>query len=234
MKGTVNVLSPQASTQTYEIRDAFDKKDYDFSVDWLNVRLDCDNIGHLIGRLVSFLPELSVEDFEVRPTGGVCFYTHGYYIPRCGHSSFVIAYNVDEKNRIVNTKGGRGQLYGVLLSLSGDGCRFINSLHQNAFVDFLEAISMFNPTCSRIDIACDIFDKHNCIVPMIQLFSDYAYDRECAPIDFNCNLQRKPNWVTRNEVFDVNVGGFTRNVTIGGRDCKKGTLQLYKKLYIYS
>lgn len=227
MKGRVNeiqTLSPQV-----DIFDAFNPKDYSFSVDWLNVRLDCDNIDMLICRLVEFLPELDIQDFQPRESGGVCFYKNGIHIPKIGYSSFVIAFNVDDENKIINEKGCRGELYGVLLSISGDGCRFVNSLHEGAFIDFLEAISIFNPVCSRIDMACDIFDKNNCIVPMIQLFSEFAYDRENADIDFNCGLHRRPNWVTRNEVYDKVVGGFTRNVTIGGRDCKKGTLQLYNK-----
>lgn len=226
MKGRVNEIQ---TLSPISVRDAFNQKDYDFSVDWLNVRLDCDNIDMLLCRLVEFLPELDIQDFKERPTGGVCFYTKGLHLPDVGYSSFVIAYNVDEYNRVINEKGGRGELYGVLLSISGDGCRFVNSLHEGAFIDLLKAISIFNPHCSRIDMACDIYDKDNCIVPMIQLFSDYAYDRDNAPVDFNCNLQRKPNWVTCNLVFDKNVCDFTRNVTIGGRDCKKGTLQLYNK-----
>ena len=64
MKGRVNeiqILSPQV-----DIFDAFNPKDYAFSVDWLNVRLDCDNIDMLICRLVEFLPELDIQDFQPR------------------------------------------------------------------------------------------------------------------------------------------------------------------------
>ena len=216
-------------TNNYTIRDAFRPQDYSFSVDWLNVRLDCPSLDMLLCRLVQFLPELDIQDFEVRESGGVCFYKNGLYLPKVGYSSFVIAYNLDENGEIVNEKGCRGQLYGILLSLSGDGCRFVNSLHNGAFIDFMEAISVFNPQCSRIDMACDIFDKENCLVPMIQRFCDTAYDRANAEVDLNCNLNRRPGWVTANLVYDKNVNDFTRNVTVGGHSCKKGTLQLYNK-----
>lgn len=231
MKGTTTLTN----CNVIDVRDAFSENDYSFSVDWLNVRLDCDNLSVLLCRLLEFLPELDMQDFVPRESGGVCFYEKAHYIEKIGYSSFVIAYNTDYYGHIINEKGEGVTTYGILISISGDGCRFLNSLHENAFSDFLDAISIFNPHCSRIDMACDIFDKDNCIVPMIQLFSDYAYNREDAPIDFNCGLNRKDTngnyrqWVTRHEVFDRNVGGFTQNITIGGRSCKKGTMQLYNK-----
>lgn len=228
-------ISRCSDTSILDVRDAYRPEDYAFSVDWLNVRLDCDSIDLLILRLLEFLPELDMQDFQTRESGGVCFYKNGLHIPKIGHSSFVIAYNVDENGEVINKKGGRGQLYGVLLSLSGDGCRFVDSLHNGAFIDFMEAISVFNPVCTRIDMACDIFDKENSLVPMIQSFADTAYDRENAAVDLNCNLTRlNPDgsyrqWVTCNLVFDKKINDFTRNVTVGGRDSSKGTLQLYNK-----
>lgn len=212
-----------------EVRDAFRKEDYSFTVDWLNVRLDCDNINYLLLRIFSLFPEIDVTDWEVRDKG-VCFYKEAVYLPEVGYSSVVIAFNRDDYGNIINTPtSSGGGTYGILVSISGDGCRYINSLHDNGFFDLLKAFAPFNPHCTRIDVACDIFDKDNQLVPMLQTFCDYAYDRENALIDFNCNLNRKPGWVTANLVYDDVVKDFTRNITIGGRSSTKGTLQLYNK-----
>lgn len=211
-----------------EVRDAFRQDDYSFSVDWLNVRLDCDNLDLLLLKISTVFPEIDISDWEIRDSG-VCFYKEAVYLSSLGYSSFVISFNRDTDGSIINKPLERGTTYGILVSISGDGCRYINSLHDNGFVDLLKVFEPFSPRCTRIDIACDIFDKENMIVPMLQTFCDSAYDRENATIDFNCNLQRKSGWVTANLVYDDIVNDFTRNITIGGRDCKKGTVQLYNK-----
>lgn len=210
------------------VRDAFRKEDYSFTVDWLNVRLDCDNLNLLLLKIFNVFPEIDISDWQIRDSG-VCFYKEGIYLPEVGYSSVVISFNRDENGNIINAYSDDVTTYGILVSISGDGCRYINSLHENGFVDLLKVFEPFNPHCSRIDIACDIFDKENQIVPMLQTFCDFAYDRENALIDFNCNLHRKPGWVTANLVYDDDVKDFTRNITIGGRSCKKGTVQLYNK-----
>lgn len=224
----MNVMVKNSSVPA-DVREAFRKEDYSFTVDWLNVRLDCDNLDLLLTKICTALPEIDISAWADRDKG-VCFYKDGVYLSTLGYSSFVIAYNKDEngyiKNQATSTGGGT---YGILVSISGDGCRYINSLHKNAFWDLLKCFAPFNPHCTRIDVACDIFDKDNMLEPMIQTFADYAYDREHALIDFNCNLNRKPGWVTLNLVYDDIVQGFTRNVTIGGRSSTKGTVQLYNK-----
>lgn len=234
----MNAIVKTENSLGYSVRDAFCPEDYDFTIDWLNVRLDCNSVDELLVRLCLAFPEIDISDWK--PRKGVCFFEHGLYLSTLGYSSFVIAYNLDFDGNLITHGNKRGDTYGVLLSISGDGCRFINSLQHNGFNNFLDAIAPFNPQCSRIDTACDIFDRENCLVPMIQTFADYAYDRDNALIDFNCGLQRLytdkatgeqryRQWVTFNVVFDQFEQQFTRNVTIGGRDCKKGTLQLYNK-----
>lgn len=212
-----------------EVRDAFRPSDYSFSVDWLNVRLDCDNLSLVLLAIMGVFPEIDISYWQPRESGGVCFYNEAVYLSTLGYSSFVISFNRDFDGNIINHGEKRGDLYGIQLSISGDGCRYINSLKKNGFALFINALKPFNPHCSRIDIACDIFDKDNLIVPMIQTFADFAYDRENALYDLNCNLKRGPEFCSFHSVFDSSVKNFTRNVTIGGRSCKKGTLQLYNK-----
>jgi hypothetical protein len=156
------------------------------------------------------------------------FYKCGYYLPACGGSSVVFAYNVDEHGQLVADPAYRTN-YGVLVSVSGDGCRYLNSLIPDGMRVFMEFLTKYNPHCTRIDMACDFLDKDNEVVPLIQKYARQAYDRENAEIDFTCNLQRKPGFCTINSVYDDDVKGFTDNVTIGTRQSEKGQLQLYNK-----
>lgn len=222
-------LSRSSDTSLACIREAFRPEDYSFSVDWLNVRLDCDNLSLVLLAIQGAFPEIDLSFWLKRDSGGVCFYKEGIYLSTLGYSSFVISFNKDENGHIVNHGEKMGDLYGIQISISGDGCRYISSLHKNGFAHLLQALKPFNPHCSRIDIACDIFDKDNMIVPMIQTFADFAYDRENALYDLNCNLKRGKDFCTFYSVYDDSIKNYTRNITIGGRSCKKGTLQLYNK-----
>ncbi len=204
-------------------------KNYHFTCDWLNCRIDCPDIWTFLSDLQEVIPEIDINDWKFRPSGGVCFYKKGLYLPAAGLSSVVLAYNVDEHNRVINECQGERSLYGVLVSLSGDGCRYINSLHEYAFFDFIQLLVRYNAVCTRIDVACDILDKDNEVIPMIQCFARSAYNYENATVDLSCNLNRKPGWVTMTRVYDKVVGDYTDNVTIGGRNSTKGTLQVYNK-----
>lgn len=215
------------------VEDSFNSDFYSFSVDWLNLTIDVDDVSLVILKICSVL-DIDVSEFADRESGGVCFYSKAFYIPACGYSSFTINYNVDEQGHLI-TKGEKGQTKGVLVSISGDGCRWITTFGETAFIDLCAALNEFNCKCTRIDLACDIFDKNNFLVPMIQDFGSTAYHPDFANYDLNCGLNRKDDkgnyrkWVDLHPVFDNEVGGFTTNVTVGGRDCKKGTLQLYNK-----
>lgn len=225
----MNVMVNRSKYLPADIKEAFRPEDYSFSVDWLNVRLDTDNLSLVLCAIQTAFPEIDLSFWLKRDSGGVCFYKEGIYLSTLGYSSFVISFNMDENGHIINSGEKMGDLYGIQISISGDGCRYISSLHKNGFSHLLQALKPFNPHCSRIDIACDIFDKDNMLVPMIQTFADFAYDRENALYDLNCNLKRGKDFCTFFSVYDDIVKNFTRNITIGGRSCKKGTLQLYNK-----
>lgn len=200
-----------------------------FSVDWLNVRLSVDNLNQFLDDLCSAMDYvIDVDDILPRESGGVCFYKYGYYIPAAGYSSVVFAYNVDEYGVIINEPGYRTN-YGLLVSVSGDGCRYLNSLCVNGLEKFIRFISRYDPHCTRIDLACDFLDKDNKVVPMIQRYGMSAYDREHSTIDLNCDIRRKPGFCQLDMVYDDLLNTYTTNVTVGGRNSTKGTLQLYNK-----
>lgn len=204
-----------------------------FSIDWLNVRLDVKDLSAFYDDLcTSFRSEqgetpLTRDMIQARPTGGVCFYTFADYIPQCGYSSVLFAFNLDEHKNIIN-EGKKGQPFGVLVSVSGDGCRWLNSLIPNGMYIFCSILNKYNPVCTRIDMACD-FLEYSPVVDMIQLYGMTCYTPEDMTVDLNCGLVRKNGFCQINMVFDPDEKKYTPNVTIGGRSSSKGTLQLYNK-----
>ena len=205
-----------------------------FSVDWLNCRLDVRDLEAFFADFCSSFRSadgkapITREDIKERENGGVCFYKLGYYLPACGLSSVVFAYNVDSNGNLLWEPGYRTN-YGVLVSVSGDGCRYLNSLIPDGMRVFMEFLTKYNPHCTRIDMACDFLDKDNGVVPLIQKYADCAYDREKAEIDFTCNLQRKSGFCTAFLVYDEDEKAFTKNVQVGTRQSEKGLLRLYNK-----
>lgn len=205
-----------------------------FSVDWLNCRLDVRDLEDFFADFCSSFRSadgkapITRDDIKVRENGGVCFYKLGYYLPACGLSSVVFAYNVDSNGNLLWEPGYRTN-YGVLVSVSGDGCRYLNSLIPDGMRVFMEFLTKYNPHCTRIDMACDFLDKDNGVVPLIQKYADSAYDRENAEIDFTCNLQRKPGFCTVFLVYDEDENIWTKNVQVGTRQSEKGLLRLYNK-----
>lgn len=205
-----------------------------FSVDWLNCRLDVLDLEAFFDdfcasfRSADGETPITRDDIKVRECGGVCFYKLGYYLPACGLSSVVFAYNLDSNGNLLCEPGYRVQ-YGVLVSVSGDGCRYLNSLIPDGMRVFMEFLTKYNPHCTRIDMACDLLDKDNGLVPLIQKYADCAYDRENAEIDFTCNLQRKSGFCSAYLVYDEDFKCFTKNVQVGTRKSEKGLLRLYNK-----
>lgn len=205
-----------------------------FSVDWLNCRLEVKDLDAFFDDLCSSFVNsetgehpLTRDMISVRG-GGVCFYKCGYYIPACGYSSVVFAFNVDS-NGVFESEPGFRKLYGLLVSVSGDGCRYLNSLLPDGMLKFCRILNKYNPHITRIDVACDFLDKNNAVVPLIQEYGRSAYDREFCIIDFNCNINRKPGFCKLDLVYDPDVGDFTTNVTVGNRSSEKGQMQLYNK-----
>lgn len=202
----------------------FDECNYKFSVDWLNVRLTVSSPADFI----SSLEEKFNVSFSFRDKS-VAYYKKCVFLPEAGYSSFLIGWNEDENGDYVSEFTRELNVpQGLFISISGDGCRYINTFFKGGFSEFIKFISFYNPVCTRIDMACDILDENNSIVPMIQAFSRCAYDSD-GDIILNSKLRRQNGYVTINTVYDDLINDFTDNVTIGGRSSTKGTLQLYNK-----
>ena len=197
-----------------------------FNVDWLNIRLDgLESPEQFIDEFLQVFPDLTV---AVRECGGVNFYKFAYNVPECGNSSIIFGYNVDENGEYL--KEHKSTLpHGLMITVSGDGCRFLNYKKPNGLLEFCKLCAKFDYNVTRIDMACDFLDDTNSIVPMIQLWAtQYYVDMEEKAYGLSCNM-KKENLVTMTSVYDRMFKQLSYNVTVGQRDSRKGVMQLYNK-----
>ncbi len=200
-----------------------------FSVDWLQVRIDdLESPEQFINDFMEIFP--NVECIH-RASGGVNFYKRAYYCPEVGPGGIIFGYNVDENGDFISSKVGYGTLHGLSITVSGDGCRFLNSAIPNGFYCFVNLIARYNYNVSRIDMACDFLDDTNAIVPLIQLWAEQYYldiDERQKCFGLQCGMHYE-NLVQKTLVYDPDYRQEAFNVTVGKRDSKKGVMQLYNK-----
>lgn len=197
-----------------------------FNVDWLSIRLDgLDSPEQFIEEFLQLFPDLTV---AVRECGGVNFFRYAYNVPECGHSSIIFGYNVDENGEFLKEHTSTLP-HGLMITVSGDGCRFLNYKKPNGLLEFCKLCSKFDYNVTRIDMACDFLDDTNSIVPMIQLWAyQYYMDIEEKAYGLSCNMKRE-NLVNINCVYDRVLKQLCNNITVGQRDSRKGVMQLYNK-----
>ena len=199
-----------------------------FSVDWVNVRVDCPSI-HDFMEQICYYCELNPAEF-LPMDGGMHFYQNGLRYAPAGYSSIVLTWNENEDGSVPTAPTGLSNQYGILVSISGDGCRFLDSHTSSGLRKFLAVCGQYNYNCTRIDVAMDIFDCENPIVGLFEEFGDNAYNPNPGHINIVSGMKRKPGWVTTHRTFDPDEGRMTSNVYIGDpRSFYKGLCVCYNK-----
>ncbi len=249
----MNALAVHNLDDIQSVSDGYSSSDFKFSVDWLSVRIDGvkkieDFVSHFAGRFgldnkIGHIGEDTV--FQYRDKGAL-FYKNAVYVPAVGYGCVVFSYNLDEHGLIVSEskklekhidKRGReievpkGKNPGIFVNISGDGCRWINSLIPDGMRHFIRLISEYDSyNVSRIDVCCDILDPNNRVVPLIQEFA-ISTCMGIKKIGLSCNMElTKPGNLRLDTTIDPTTGKFFHNVTVGTRDSCKGQMQLYNKL----
>ena len=197
-----------------------------FNVDWLSIRLD--GLESPIDFCIEFEKLFPGVDVMVRPAGGINFYKNSYFVPAAGHSSILFCWNEDEDENYIKEHLSNVP-HGLFVSVSGDGCRYLNSLKENGLLEFCKLCSKYDYHVTRVDINCDFLDDTNFVVPMIQLWAcQYYMNIEDKQYGLSCNL-KKENLVNFNRVYDKVTKNICDNITVGQRDSRKGVMQLYNK-----
>lgn len=202
----------------------YNEKNLRFGVDWLNVRIEPKD--DFLGFIKDFQAKFNVSDDELEyRDGGICYYKKCCSVRTAGFSAITFNWNLDDNGAFWNFNV-KGKPAGLFLSISGDGCRWINSRIPDGMRVLCDMIKQYPYHCSRIDVCADFLDKDNGIVPLIQGWALSYYSGTNK--GFCCNM-RRDDLVKINMEYDENVGDYTPNVTVGTAKSSKGVMQLYNK-----
>lgn len=114
------------------------------------------------------------------------------------------------------------------ISVSGDGLRYLRS--EGLYFDFLRVLRSFDFQCTRLDIALDIYDRDNDIVPLID--SAFAYEEGSSEVMVTTNMNRHKNYVRfGNLPYRDYKKDDTFNLAFGNHGSNSGMLRLYDKLH---
>ncbi len=197
-----------------------------FSVDWVTLRVDCDNWNTFIDGFCELVGITDDKIISIKPRN---FYRHSYAVSVCG-ASIVFSHSADlESLPLIPTEySAECTHYGILVNISGDGCRFLDSVCENGLMRFLQFCSQWNCNCTRIDTCMDIFERENPIYPLFTRFFDEAYSSEKGRLAITSNIRRGNGWITKTSNFDHDTHEITDNITIGKRTAC-GMCVLYNK-----
>lgn len=199
-----------------------------FSVDWLNVRIDHNDLDDVM----QFFAKFGLEKFHwLKMEKGHNFYRETYSFSPAGYSAITLSCSPESDGSIPLSYTPETPTFGILLSISGDGCRWFDRYVNGGLHRFACALrEKYDLNVTRMDVCMDIIDKQNPIVSLFQEFSKVAYDPDSRTIGLTSKrMQRKIGWVRYMPVYDRDEKKYTDNVYIGDRSCSTGHCVVYNK-----
>ena len=192
------------------------------TVDWFNIVLHSDDVFGLIEELEYLIPEMAFENWEL----GNC--TRGYTksLRFQGHNFIIVSWNPTEDNQFkVNMEHPTNK--DILISLSGDGCRFLAS--YGMLSEFFKYCKSTGCHCTRFDIALDLFKQNELVSSIVEAFKSSVIARIGACDCISSNMHLKPSNVQFNTVIDPFSNEFTENLTFGNHGSSFGMFRCYNK-----
>lgn len=114
----------------------------------------------------------------------------------------------------------------ILISLSGDAIRFVGSETLQKLIKLLSEHRFY---CTRLDLAADIYDSENPLVPLLQeAFSNFMCPQP-GDVTVKAQLKRDPNNFKEIVNTDPKTGAKSINYTLGNHGSSHGMLRLYDK-----
>lgn len=185
-----------------------------FGVDWVNVTVDCPLVDQFIND-VSDVCELDVNAWEMLK-GGIRWYPNGMTYTLAGGYSIVLSFHLLEDGTVpVDTSVVNN--HGIAVSISGDGCRYLDSVCENGLQKFLNVCRKYPHNATRVDVCMDIFDQINPIEPLFTRFALEGHENRKGALNIKCGMVRKGDWYKYMPVWDEDRKDFTNNVYIGKR-----------------
>lgn len=217
--------------------------DVKFNLDWLQGVLKITHWQTVVDFLNS-LKEISFENWVEAP--GLFNYAYGYNFALVKGFRFCFnqrsiyqstgdeyyKYNEMEFRDETNTgdipsQGECNNPY-IFVQVSGDAIRFLQKF--NLIHHFLMFLGANNFCCTRFDVNCDIFDKDNNVVPLIQEASDYFVNPVRGRVSFRGRyFRRNNNSIRIIQNYDDLLGFNTKNISIGNHGSETAMFRCYNK-----
>lgn len=185
-----------------------------FGVDWVNVTVDCRWVDVFL-REVCKACNLDFHAWEMLK-GGIRWYPNGMTYTLAGGYSIVLSFHLLEDGTVpVDTSVVNN--HGIAVSISGDGCRYLDSVCENGLQKFLNVCREYPHNATRVDVCMDIFDQINPIEPLFTRFAFEGHEDRKGALNIKSGMVRKGDWYKYMPVWDEDRREFTNNVYIGKR-----------------
>lgn len=210
-----------------------------FKVDYLNGIIP-------ITRVDSFFESLRNinEDFSLEHWVNSCYAVRGIrnYNTRFhyqGKNEFIVSWNAINEDEIFIAKSPEQSKFNpyIYITLSGNALNYFDVSSFDKFIKYLYRLGF---KCTRLDVACDIFNRENVIVPYILQsfkFNSNMHKPENVPfVTSSMSLEPKvikstgryKRPVQYTSVSDVD-GNISENLTFGSHDTYLGMFRVYDK-----
>ncbi len=197
-----------------------------FSIDWVTLRVDCPNWNTFIDGFCSIC---NITDDLIIPCRPRNFYDYSYTVSSAGHSIVFSHSSAPEFLPQIHTSySDECTQYGISVNISGDGCRWIDDIQENALCTFLRFCSQWNCNCTRMDVAMDIFEKNNPIYSTFERFFNDVGSDQRGHVDVCSLLRRSSGWISMTTNYDEQLREWSNNYVIGKRTAC-GMAVLYNK-----
>ncbi len=208
-----------------------------YSFDWLNGTLPYYDVRAFFNDLEKIHPDLRFEDFHSRCRG---IYNYSQSFGLMGDARFIVAFNPDYEYEDSFSDAytsyplqavSSGYNPGIFISISGDGLRYLNSLGDHVVADLFAWLQKCNFKASRLDVACDIFESDNPIIPLLIEAFYYAINRQGGCPTLVSNMRRTPETIkimlNADPYRDNN--NYSHSISFGHHGSSWGMFRMYDK-----
>lgn len=204
-----------------------------YSLDWIHGVCQTNCVGSLFQALVEADPRLDFQNFALFSKGIYNYSTrYGLY-----NKSFItVGYNPAEDPSLLDQVDDWGMYAtsegfntGVFVSITGDGIRFLGS---EGTLNVMKVLYNFGFRCSRLDVACDVFDPENPYVPHLdEAFLHCCSLDEVGQLTVKSDMTRRhlKAFLNRDSHRNGKYGDFTRSWTWGHSGSSRCMFRMYDK-----
>lgn len=210
-----------------------------FCIDYINGILPITRVDSLFESLRSINDDFLLENWvsSAYAVRGIRNYNSRYHF--LGGNDFIISWNGLSEFEPFEAKSPKDSKFNpyIYISISGKGLKYFNDKQLEQFFSYLYRCRF---QCTRLDVACDIYNRDNQIVNLIiQSFKNSAMPIKPEGVPFiSSKMSLKPKTIkssgrfVRPVIFTSNIdndGNITENMTFGNHGSYLGMMRVYNK-----